>query len=165
MKKIMYWLPAFAWMGIIFYSSSTPYEEQNVQPLLGKWLDLSWLSPYLDWVSFTYNQSPVSIATHGVEGLIEFFLRKGAHVGVFLVLTLLFYGALYYTLNKTNRALWLAWVLTVIYAIFDELHQGITPNRTPYAGDVILDAVGGLLGVGLVLFFKRYRRKNTFTIE
>ncbi len=25
-----------------------------------------------------------------------------------------------------------------MYAIFDERHQGLTPNRTPYAGDVVL---------------------------
>ena len=158
MRKFVYWIPSILWMGIIFYSSSTPYEEQNVQPLLGEYFDLQWLAPYLEGISFTYDQNMVSIATHGVEGFIEFFIRKGAHVGVFLVLTLFLYASL--AQHTVKRPMLAAWLLTGLYALADELHQGITPNRTPYIGDVILDAIGGLAGVSLIYFIKKRRRKN-----
>ncbi|MCP3031472.1 VanZ family protein [Halobacillus sp. A1] len=163
MRKIVCWIPSILWMGIIFYSSSTPYEEQNVQPLLGEYLNLQWLAPYLEGISFTYDQNMVSIATHGVEGFIEFFIRKGAHVGVFLVLTLLLYLGL--AQHKMKHPMLAAWLLTVFYAITDELHQGITPNRTPYIGDVILDAIGGLAGLSLIYFIRKRSRKKSMEFK
>ncbi|MFC7321841.1 VanZ family protein [Halobacillus campisalis] len=163
MRKIVYWIPSILWMGIIFYSSSTPYEEQNVQPLLGEYFNLQWLAPYLEGISFTYDQNMVSIATHGVEGFIEFFIRKGAHVGVFLVLTLLLNLGL--AQHKVKHPMMAAWLLTVFYAIADELHQGITPNRTPYIGDVILDAIGGLAGLSLIYFIRKRSRKKSMEFK
>ncbi|MFD2922527.1 VanZ family protein [Halobacillus naozhouensis] len=151
MKKFIYWIPAIVWMGIIFYSSSTPYEEQDVKPLLGNWIDLSGLIPLFEGVSFTYHYSEVSIATLGIAGFIEFFIRKGAHVTVFLVLTVLIYHAIRKTTRQTYQSsIITAWIATLVYAISDELHQGITPNRTPYYGDVFLDGTGGLIAIILI---------------
>ena len=36
--------------------------------------------------------------------------------------------------------------MTALYGITDELHQALTPRRSPDPFDVIADAVGGLLG-------------------
>ncbi|WP_245807694.1 VanZ family protein [Halobacillus massiliensis] len=148
MKKIGNWIPAFFWMGIIFYSSSTPYEKQNVQPLLKQWLDLAWLTPYIDGSTFTYNGQVVSTAALGTEGFVEFFIRKGAHVAVFFILALLFYWAVHQTWQVSERlVLLISWLFTVLYAITDELHQGLTPNRSPYVGDVVLDSAGALAAI------------------
>ncbi|WP_163526922.1 VanZ family protein [Halobacillus ihumii] len=161
MKKFIYWVPALVWMGIIFYSSSTPYEEQNVKPLLGNWFDLSGLIPLFEGVSFTYHHSEISVENLGIAGFIEFFIRKGAHVTVFLVLTVL----IYYALRKTTRQTYqwsisIAWLATLVYAISDELHQGITPNRTPYYGDVFLDGIGGLIAIVLISIGYYFRHRN-----
>ncbi len=161
MKKFIYWVPALVWMGIIFYSSSTPYEEQNVKPLLGNWFDLSGLIPLFEGISFTYHHSEVSVESLGIAGFIEFFIRKGAHVTVFLVLTVL----IYYALRKTTRQTYqwsisIAWLATLVYAISDELHQGITPNRTPYYGDVFLDGIGGLIAIVLISIGYYFRHRN-----
>lgn len=156
MKKWSYWIFPILVMGAIFYSSSQPYQEQDIKPLLSNYIDLTFLQPYLEWISFTYHQSEVSIETHGVHGLIEFFIRKGAHVTVFLLLFLAFYVAYKHTLKKSvKRVLFISLFSTVAYAISDELHQGITPNRTPYIGDVFLDSFGALIGLGLILLFRR----------
>ena len=85
-KKYMTWLFCLLWMGMIFYSSSTPYEKQDVKPFLAGKLDLTLLEPFLEDITFTYNQSVISVQSLGIEGYIEFFLRKGAHVFVFMVL-------------------------------------------------------------------------------
>ncbi|GGF31003.1 VanZ family protein [Halobacillus andaensis] len=167
MKKFGYWIPSLLWMGMIYYSSSTPYEEQDVKPLLGSWFNLSWLSPFLDGITFTYNNQEVSVSAQGVEGFIEFFIRKGAHIGVFFILTLLLYFGLRHSFHRRKRLLSTAWLLTVSYAVFDELHQGLTPNRTPYVGDVLLDALGGSMAI-LVIFLcgkMGYRRKKKFNLE
>lgn len=51
MAKYMYWLLPIGWMGVIFYSSAQPYEQQDVKPLLEGTFDLSFLVPYLDWIT------------------------------------------------------------------------------------------------------------------
>ncbi|MHA6252379.1 VanZ family protein [Oceanobacillus sp. CAU 1775] len=147
-KKYFYWLLPIGWMGIIFRSSSTPYEQQDIKPLLGQYIDLTFLEPYLDWIYFTYNGSPVSIATHGADGFIEFLIRKGAHVFVFFILCCLFKFALEKTATLTlKKQLAYSFFFTVAYAVMDEINQGFTPNRTAYFGDVILDSIGALLAI------------------
>lgn len=161
MRKFLYWVLPIAWMGIIFHSSSIPYQEQDMKPLLSTYTDLSFLKPYLDSVSFTYHKSEVSVAALGVEGFIEYFIRKGAHVTVFLLLFLFFYIAFRKTTSFTLQAC-IGWsfVLTFIYAALDEIHQGFTPNRTPYIGDVGLDTLGALLGLCLVLMYRFWKSRK-----
>ncbi|MFG6114124.1 VanZ family protein [Halobacillus sp. MO56] len=154
-----YWIFPILWMAVIFYSSSQPYQEQDIKPFLSGKLDLTFLVPILEPIHFIYHHSEVSIDALGTEGLVEFFIRKGAHVTVFLILTLL----IYYALTKTSQLsvsvrLAAAWVMTVIYAITDEWHQGLTPNRTPYFGDVILDVTGAIIAVAILFLLSR--KKN-----
>lgn len=161
LNKLLYWLPPVIWMGIIFISSSTPYEEQDLRPLISDKLDLSMLEPLLSPIHFTYHHSEVSIAALGVAGFIEFFIRKGAHVGVFLLLGLLFYYSVKHTSRLSLKGkIILSWGLSVLYAAADEIHQGFTPNRTPYAGDVILDTVGISLAMVGVWLWTRSRLRS-----
>ena len=157
-KKVSSWLLTILWMGMIFYSSATPYEKQDVKPLLSETMDLTFLAPILKPFAFTYNKSIISVQALGVEGYIEFFLRKGAHIFVFMVLCILFYCSFKQTINRT--ILFNAFLCTCLYAIFDEWHQSITPNRTPYIGDVFLDSFGALLAVLLILVVKRLRMRR-----
>lgn len=152
MRKYLYWLIPFIWMAIIFRFSAQPYEKQNIQPYLTEAIDLSFLKPYLQWISFTYHQSVVSIETLGIYGFVEFFIRKGAHVFVFFVLCCLFYLAMRKTTTaKFTYQLLISFVLTFMYAGFDEFHQGYTENRTSYIGDVFLDGFGGILAVLFIM--------------
>ncbi|SDQ24864.1 VanZ family protein [Virgibacillus salinus] len=155
MKKYFFWLLPISWMGIIYYSSAQPYEDQDVKPLLTNMVDLSFLTPFVDWISFTYHHSEVSVAVLGTAGFVEFFLRKGAHVGVFFVLMCLFYIALNRSCDMKFRSLiTISFCLTVAYAGLDEFHQGFTANRTPYLGDVVLDGVGAALATICLMLVK-----------
>jgi VanZ family protein len=52
---------------------------------------------------------------------------------------------------------WLPWLATVLYGASDEFHQSFVPSRQCAAGDLLADAVGGLVGalaVILVMLFK-----------
>lgn len=157
MKKYLFWLLPVFWMGVIFYSSATPYEQQDIKPLMEDKVDLSFLTPFMDWISFTYHHSQVSVSALGIEGFIEFFVRKGAHLGVFFILMCLFYVAWKRTSRvEVRKIVLISFFLTVAYAGIDEFHQGFTANRTPYAGDVVLDGFGALLaGIGLLLVNQR----------
>lgn len=148
MRKYLYWLVPIGWMGVIFYSSSTPYEDQDIKPLLGGLIDLSFLEPFVGWIEFTYNHSVISVGKLGITGFLEFFIRKGAHVTVFFLLACLIYIAFIKTSNLNKHVIMMvSFLLTVLYAVSDEIHQGLTPNRTPYLGDVVLDSVGALAAV------------------
>ncbi|RYG74379.1 VanZ family protein [Lentibacillus lipolyticus] len=160
MKKYGYWLLPVMWMGVIFYSSATPYEDQDVKPFMERAFDLSFLTPLIDWISFPYHHAEVSVAALGVEGFLEFFIRKGAHVGVFFVLMCLFFIALHKTIRwRLSVTVALSFLLTAAYAGMDEFHQSFTANRTPYVGDVLLDAVGALLAGLFLTFFVGRRHK------
>ena len=50
------------------------------------------------------------------------------------------------------RAGWLSWLIAVLYAATDELHQSFTPGRTPLVTDVIIDSFGAAFGVGWAIW-------------
>ncbi|GAA0484925.1 VanZ family protein [Salinibacillus aidingensis] len=161
MRKWWYWLFPVGWMGIIFFSSSQPYEQQNLKPFFSEYMDFSFLIPIVDRISFVYHHSEVSVQALGINGFVEFFIRKGAHFGVFFILVFLFILA--FQKSTALPAKWMvswSFLLTVLYAVFDEFHQGITPNRTPYIGDVIIDTIGAVAGVFIYGMFSVYLRKR-----
>jgi VanZ family protein len=51
-----------------------------------------------------------------------------------------------------------AFLLVVLYGILDEYHQSFVPGRIADPLDVLADAVGGLIGVGLMALI--YRKQN-----
>ncbi|TXL65019.1 VanZ family protein [Cerasibacillus terrae] len=156
MKKILFWILPFTWMGIIYYASSQPYEKQDIKPMM-KVYDLSFLEPYLTWISFTYHKSEISVQNLGVESFIEFFIRKGAHFTVFFILVILFFIAFKKTTAlRTSIILIVSFFLSLAYAGVDECHQGFTPNRTPYIGDVFIDGLGAFIACLCIWYI--YRR-------
>ena len=52
-----------------------------------------------------------------------------------------------------------AWalVLTILYAISDELHQGLVAGRHASASDVVIDGIGAVLAVACVWFLRSRR--------
>lgn len=160
-KFIIYWLPVLVWAGMIYYASSQPYEKQDLRPTISDFLNLDFVESLFSTTVFNYAGEEISIESMGAAHFIEFFIRKGAHFSVYLGLGFLLYRAFTIHLNNRLTVFLLSWILTIIYAISDEIHQGFTPNRTPLMEDVIIDTVGGLVGISLALFFyKNIRRKR-----
>lgn len=160
-KRFLYWLFPITWMGVIYFASAQPYQDQDIKPFLSELVDLNGLIPLVDWIKFTYHSSEVSVSALGIYSFVEFFLRKGAHFTVFFILILFFYLALSKTINQgIKRRLIIALILTVSYAALDEIHQGFTPNRTPYIGDVVIDTVGATFGLLMIYSIKRMRHRK-----
>ncbi len=108
-KAILRWLPALAWMALIFFLSS-----RSDLPRAGeRWLELLW--------------------------------KKGAHFGAYAVLALLVEWAL--ALPRGGKRI--ALVVSVLYAVSDEVHQSFTPGRMPSASDVLIDTLGALCALYL----------------
>ncbi len=161
-KLLLFWGPVLLWMGMIFYSSSQPYSDQDIKPLLLDTVELGWFSTYFSELAFNYAGEEVSVNRLGEAGYIEFFIRKGAHVTVYLILAFLIYRALRITIKTRKPIIFYSWLLTSIYAASDEIHQGFTVQRSPHVEDVILDSAGAILGVLLAhhLIYKKFRQLN-----
>lgn len=96
----------------------------------------------------------------GVNGFLEFFLRKGAHLFIFFVFGLLTYRVWGRFVKNPVLSFSGALLCVLFYASADELHQKLTGGRTPLWQDVMLDTFGGLLGIFFSFFFYRWRRRQ-----
>ncbi|MFC0187315.1 VanZ family protein [Fictibacillus aquaticus] len=158
MKKwIWIWLPVIVIAGLIFYSSSQPYEKQNVQPEIEKYVNLNKVEKSFEDVKTNYAGSEISMERLGPASFIEFYLRKTAHFTVFFVLSFFLVRAFKWTGLSAFRSFTRALLLASIYAALDETHQMFTSNRSPHFEDVILDIIGAIAGaaVGSIIFQKR----------
>lgn len=160
-KDNFFILLALIIMAVLFYSSSQPYGEQSLTGLLDDILAKEPLKDLLSLIQFNYAGDEVSIATQGYSSFIEFFIRKLAHFGSYFLLGLCWFLGLKNKMTSIGLSAFVSWLLAAGYAAFDELHQSITPNRTPLMEDVILDATGALTSIFLaVVFFLFYYKKK-----
>jgi VanZ family protein len=160
MSRLTYWIPVILIAGIIFWFSSQPYQEQDVKPLLSDFINEQWVKASLGWLKFDYAGYYVSVETLGASSFIEFFIRKGAHFGVFFLLSFFTVRASLMTFlrNRPITSFITSILFVILYAVQDELHQHFTGDRTPLIQDVMIDTVGGLVGI-LVYMELFYRNK------
>ena len=121
---IVRWLPALAWMGVIFLLSS---------------------------------QSGLRVSE---DAAMDKPIRLAAHMASYALLA----GLLLYALcgagrptargvgRPTARAATLALVLATLYAVSDELHQAMVPDRTGRPEDIVVDVVGATIGLAIAAF-------------
>ncbi|HNR70447.1 MAG TPA: VanZ family protein [Verrucomicrobiota bacterium] len=133
------WLLVLCWMGVIFSASGDQMSFDRSRHIIGSFL--CWLVPQL---------SPEAI--HAVVVV----LRKCAHVAEYAVLAWLIWWALdQFSVSRAPDWPWpkagLVLTLVTLYAISDELHQTFIPSRGGCVQDVLLDTLGGALGL-LVLW-------------
>ncbi|RFU69530.1 VanZ family protein [Peribacillus saganii] len=156
-------IPLVIWAFVIFYFSSQPYKEQDITPLISKYANgINW-SEYFGWVHFSYSNSIISIEKLGVPHFIEFFIRKAAHLFIFFVLGFLTIRILHKYSASRFISLLGSFFFIVLYAALDELHQKFTGGRTPLAEDVLIDSIGGTLGIlayFLFVFIRGKKKKN-----
>jgi len=75
------------------------------------------------------------------------FVKKGGHVIGYGLLCWAFWHALVY---RSNRR-WFSWLLALVYAVTDEVHQAFVPGRHPSIWDVIIfDNLGAMISLWLV---------------
>lgn len=85
---------------------------------------------------------------------IEFPVRKVAHMTEYAILALLLLGMI--TKDRITRKQLLAVIcLVAAYAATDEYHQLFVPGRSGQVRDVVIDTVGGTLGLGAWLAVHR----------
>jgi len=158
MKKCLYWFPAVCWMILIFSLSSQPYSKQDIRPFLKENIPQSFVKERMGDLKVQYSGKEISIETKGVSGFLEFFIRKGAHIFVFMVLTIAIQWAVQKTWNWGIGTYVFSFLLTSLFAASDELHQYFTPNRTAKVEDIAIDMAGILIGLLIMFVINQLRR-------
>ncbi|MGX9133248.1 VanZ family protein [Rummeliibacillus sp. JY-2-4R] len=99
----------------------------------------------------------------GIDGrmadILNFIIRKLAHVTVFGLLAIF----LYFAFTK-NRFLW-AWLCITLYAGTDEYHQSLVGGRTPSVYDVMIDFAGAIVALVLIRFVVRKIREKRMKVS
>ena len=90
---------------------------------------------------------------------------KVVHIFVFFVFGILMYRA-FEPKETGSIQSWKRFVfsclITISYGISDEVHQSFVPGRHLDKFDMLADAIGATLAVGLMLYFVRKRNKQRF---
>ena len=130
------WYPSIIMMIIIFMFSSAKAVDSDVQSgLIVNALEL--LFPDLQGVDFLVN-----------------IVRKTAHFSEYMLLGILTARAL----KLTNKNIWIALPICIIYATSDEIHQYFVPGRSMQFTDVLIDSAGSAFGIILYWFFTRNKK-------
>lgn len=145
--KLKYELPALLWAGVIFAFSSQEADQSSElsSGVLG--LMLEFFTRAFGRVIEDFNQE-----------FFHFLLRKGAHFTVYLVLGVLVAFALYKRKVIAYRRI--SFLISVLYAVSDEIHQVFVPGRAGQVQDVLIDASGALLGILLFALINTYLRQR-----
>ena len=101
--------------------------------LLNRWL------PVLIWAGVIYTLSSLSTLPTPEVIWWDYILKKSAHIFEYALLYFLLVRALADKSPLTYRT---AFIIALLYAVSDELHQSFTPGRFPKPTDVGYDTFG-----------------------
>jgi VanZ family protein len=126
--------------------------------MVGSWLTrhgtlARWL-PALAWMAVIFLLSSQSGLRVTEDAAVDRPIRTAAHLASYALLAGLVLYALGGLGRPSLRNVVLAMAVTAIYAVSDELHQALVPDRTGRAADVLVDVIGasaGLLVAAVVL--------------
>ena len=127
MKKILNISLLIIWMIFIFVMSSFSATESTNQSNI-----------IVTVISSTINISN----TH----LLTVTIRKLAHLTEYLILGILSYNVF----KKYNKSIHISVLVCFLYAISDEIHQIFIPGRSGQITDILIDAIGALIGIIII---------------
>ena len=145
MKKSIFIVLLVLWMGFIFSMSCENAEESSNTSGQTIKVVLSTVPEF--------EKQPEEVKVNIIEEL-QFIVRKSAHFIGYMILGILASGLIlqYENINKKYP---LAFLICVIYAISDEVHQLFVPGRAGQVRDVLIDSAGSLLGIIIVMAFEK----------
>lgn len=131
------------WMAVIFgFSASYATDSSNQSGSL---------------VNLITNMVGGNISLDGKIAL-EVAVRKAAHIIEFCILGALWYGFFYLSPSGRFKPTTAAFLVSLIYAVSDEVHQYFVPGRAARLYDVGFDTLGIVLGILAVIFIlRRYK--------
>jgi len=105
-----------------------------------------WLPPIL-WGLIIFSFSSLQVGSSNEIYWKDFVIKKTAHIVEYSILAVLLYRAMIGSDIEKKKAIIFAILIVSLYGFTDEFHQSFTPGREPRIRDVIIDTIGGALGV------------------
>lgn len=143
LHRLLSWGPALAIMALIFRLSNDSdlggpgWVTALAYRLTGDWPGLVRFAPLLR--------------------IADDYLSWGAHFVFYGGLALALLWALHREWPRLEHALWWAWALTVLYGFSDEWHQSFIPGRKADWRDIVTDAAGAAVALGLFYILRLWR--------
>jgi VanZ family protein len=134
-RELNYWLPPVTWAAVILIASTDLFSGSNTAGVLQR----------IAVTIFGHRLAPETAA------MWNYFIRKGAHLTEYGILSALTFRALRGEQRSWN-ARWAigAILLAACIASIDEIHQSFVPSRTGTWHDVLLDAAGATIAQILI---------------
>lgn len=170
MRRNIFRVIMIAWMIMIFvFSSRTGTESTNDSYKVGMTIGKIFVPTF---------SSMSEERQEEFAKMIDMPIRKTAHAMEYAVLGILCVGGFFVWREEvrweaehtvaikisrvyTKRTVLIPWLIAVVYAMTDEIHQLFVPGRSGKVLDVLIDSAGALFGVSIALFMAGYgiRRK------
>lgn len=99
--------------------------------------------------SFTKFVFRNNITDEKVESL-SFIVRKFAHFTLYVIGGMCICVCMIMIFKNTSNVYFISYIIGTLYAVTDELHQQVTPNRSCEIRDMIIDSIGVLCGVLII---------------
>lgn len=149
-------LLALVWMCVIFFFSAQPKEESSA-------VSGAFSYRVVSSTGLLFHLNLDEEKLRRIAAAIESNVRKAAHMTEYAVLSVLFYVWLgkwqfagFSLIKSAGRKRSISAVLlTVSYAVSDEIHQLLVPGRAGMVRDVIIDSTGAILGIFVFMGVKR----------
>ncbi len=110
----------------------------------------------LGWMALIFYLSSIpDLQLTGAWAPLNWVLRKLAHISEYAILAMLWYA------NVKDAKI--AGILSVAYAMTDEIHQYFVPGRTGSGVDVVIDTIGIVIGLFVATWYARRFSKNPQT--
>jgi len=134
-------------MAVIFVASSKVGSAQHTSRILG---------PIIHWLFPSFSDEKVA-------GVV-FSIRKCSHAIEYAILAILLWRARRKPFRNDRRPWYLfdalvAFGISALYAVTDELHQAFVPSRQASIWDVLLDSAGAACGLLVLWFAGKFYRK------
>ena len=142
-KRIIWWILTVLTMVIIFtFSSETAVDSSDTSERFMKVI--------LDFLPFTKGMSETS-KLEFIESM-DFLIRKCAHFTLYALLGFVTFGAVKSTfITDIKDKIKYSFLIALVYATFDEIHQYFVPGRACRLYDIAIDSVGSIFGISVFL--------------
>lgn len=134
--RIISWISVLLHLGLIFYFSSKPAVQSK--ELSGNVTEIV--------IQTVQRVAPNKVAELDVR-ILHHLIRKNAHFFSYLVLGILVLNALKRNGVYGFKGIMIAFLICVLYAISDEVHQTFISGRSGEVRDVIIDSAGAAVGI------------------
>ncbi|MBY6917970.1 acetobutylicum phosphotransbutyrylase [Clostridium botulinum] len=154
MKKIFYIILSLMCLGFIFFNSSQDGTESNIRS-----------NTVIEKIATDINEDNINIQsilkTHINRKQFNLLIRKCAHGFEFAILSILLFMSLnFFGLSKRNLIIYTLFIV-LFSAVMDEFFQLFVPGRNSSVKDIVIDLIGGGVGVLIVTIINRIKCKCT----